>query len=382
MASDLPHQLPAANKTLTAQCLCKAVHFTITLPTSALPLPVHLCHCHICRYTHGTLCVFHAALPAHITPTFIAPSSIESSLTSYIHGPSAASERLFCTTCGCHIGDRDLIPSPSSGIAEWRVATSIFDQHTPSTFQIRSHAFTRGGTAPGLHQWLPTLGARTLNHWDPEPGSTTFPIPPPPPPQPELDPNGNERLRAECHCGGVSFTLPRPYVPGIADDAVLSRYVSREDPRKWLACLDVCDDCRLVDGTHVVGWTFVPLAQLEPTIPADLKFGTMTTFRSSEDVVRTFCGVCGATVFFSCESRTDREDGGRRTVVDVAVGLLRAPEGATAEKWLTWRTGRLAWRESGMRYDGEFTESLEKGLREWGVKRDGKVLGFSIPYED
>src|SRR5438552_3056114 len=42
-------------KTLTAQCFCKSVHYEISLPTSSFPLKVHLCHCSICRHTHGTL---------------------------------------------------------------------------------------------------------------------------------------------------------------------------------------------------------------------------------------------------------------------------------------------------------------------------------------
>ncbi len=79
-------------RTLTAQCYCKSVHFTVTVPASSLPLPVHLCHCPTCRYTHGTPCIFHASLPRGIQPEFVSPSSLASA-TGYTHPNGALSER-------------------------------------------------------------------------------------------------------------------------------------------------------------------------------------------------------------------------------------------------------------------------------------------------
>ncbi|KAK3312264.1 Mss4-like protein [Apodospora peruviana] len=389
MATDLPPEIPTANKTLTAKCYCASVHFTITVPSTSLPLPVHLCHCHICRYTHGTFSVFHAPLPKGTSPVFIAPSSLSSSTTSYVHGPLAASERLFCSTCGCHIGDRDLpsppSPEPSSDNPpeykeeepSWRVATSIFDQHGEDIFQIRTHTFTRNlGSGGSLAKWLPKMGDRAIREWNPElDTSEKFPIPPPQAPATELDDDGKERLKAECHCGGVSFTIPRPNnIPGL--DGLPAKYVSKKENNKWVACLDVCDDCRLVDGTHVIGWTFVPLAELQPHVGRDLKLGTLTTYRSSETATRAFCEKCGATVFFLADNRAPDE---KNAVVDVAVGILRAPEGVAAEEWLTWRTGRVGWMDSGKKFDKVFAESLAKGFGEWGRERYGEDLVFEIP---
>ena len=106
-------------------------------------------------------------------------------------------------------------------------------------------------------------------------------------------------------------------------------------------------------------------------------------------MLRAFCSVCGATVFFSMESRTWRdgsgehvsseEDNQKYMMVDIATGILRAPEGVSAQDWLTWRTGRVGWYESGEGYDAEFAGSLAKGLEDWGLKTYGEVVNFSIP---
>ena len=376
-SSDLLPESPQAMRSLTAHCYCKAVHFTVTIPIASLPLPVHMCHCPVCRHTHGTLCIFHAPLPKGVQPEFISPSSPTSSLTGYKHA-EALCERFFCTTCGCHIGDADLTPDPSTGKPEWRVATSIFSEHGEDTFQIRAHCFTRAAPGGGLYDWLPSMGDRTLNTWNPDPSNTTFP------PgssdidaaKPEFDSSGNERLRAECHCGGVSFTIPRPSISEVVNDAFAAKYVSPLDRDKWVACLDLCDDCRLLDGTHVVGWTFVPLALTEPKISPDLKIGTLKTYESTKGVLRAFCGTCGATVIYSCDERAP-EDG--LQIVDIAVGVLRAPEGALAENWLTWRTGKIAWYPSGERYDEVFAKSLKKGHEEWGLNRYKVSPSFTIP---
>jgi len=364
----------AETKTLTAQCYCKAVHFTVTLPTASLPLKVHLCGCSICRYTHGTLSVFHATLPSGVEPQFVAPSSA-ASLTGYQHAASR-SERFFCTTCGCHIGDAS-IDEDTRG--EWNVASSVFDDHGEANFRITSHCLSAclpgGADAGGFEQLLTHMGDRELKVWNPPADDPEWNMEVVQPAR-EVDAAGNERLRAECHCGGVSFTIPRPTAPAVVDDEYFRGWVSPFDKNKWTANLDVCDDCRLVDGTHVVPWTFVPRALLDPPMPPALApYGTMKAFTSSPGVVRGFCGTCGATVVYSYDDRAPDE---ARAVVDIAVGVLRAPDGVLAEDWLTWRTGRLSWAESGRRYDAVFAKSLEEGFAKWGERRHGKAVDFKL----
>jgi len=56
--------------------------------------------------------------------------------------------------------------------------------------------------------------------------------------------------------------------------------------------------------------------------------------------------------------------------VDVAVGLLDAPEGARAEEWVAWHDERVSFAEMG-RSKG-LVRGLEDGLRRYGIKRGGR----------
>lgn len=372
---------PAATKTLTATCYCKSVQYSIEVPVSKLPLPVHFCHCSVCRYTHGTLCIFHTALPKGTAPKFIAPSSLDN-MTEYIH-PKAQAERLFCSTCGCHMGDRGLdeSPNPDEGLVpnnEWVIATPLFSEHGEDLFRFTKHFFTEGAcrisgkTDQGMFTWLPKIGDVDLNIWNP----------PKQPSEPqdegrEYNEKGEEVLRAECHCGGVSFTFPRPTHPAVKTDSFLSQYVSPTDPNKWIACLDACNHCRLQNGTLVTAWTFIPRALIEPPMPVALApYGTLKTYVSSPGVLRAFCGKCGATVIYSCDERTPTPES---QVVDVSVGLLRAPEGILADEWVTWRAGRISSFESAKEYSGAFVESLDEAHRKWSVEKYGDAPAFVIP---
>ncbi|KAL2862222.1 GFA family protein [Aspergillus lucknowensis] len=350
-------------KTLTASCHCKSVSFTLTLPANILPLNVHLCSCTVCRRTHGAPCSFHAPLPPSIAPEFIAPSSIDN-LTPYKH-PTSQSTRFFCTTCGCHIGDRDHNPG------NWYISVSIFDANASDDeawYFIGSHAFTHSTQDGGISALLPRIEGRDIPVWNPEDDKET----PPTVPDSKLEeetPGRSDSLLAKCHCGGVSFAVSRPRDEYL--DSPRSRgWVPRSHRDKWFASVDVCYDCRLVTGTNAIFWLFVPTDHISPQPPADLIFGSMKAYESSEGTRRTFCGTCGATVFYYCE--------GRPGIVDVATGILRAPEGSMLADWAVWRTARLGWSENALRYDAGFTRGLEEGLKEWGVRMHGETTNFIL----
>ncbi|OQE11543.1 hypothetical protein PENVUL_c002G07766 [Penicillium vulpinum] len=230
----------ADSKTLTAACHCKSIHFAITIPTDALPLKVHICHCSVCRYTHGTPCIFHAPLPAGIAPQFIIPSSIDK-LTLYNHAESQGT-RHFCSTCGCHIGDR------SHDDRSWVLSTAIFTEPNQGLWKMRSHSFTNSSLDGGLSAMLSHIDGHQLEVFNSEtslhaskPGDST-----------RIDTvKTEERLHAECHCGGVSFSIARPRKEFLASPAS-EGWVLPRDTSKWLALLDICDDCRLVDGSNVL----------------------------------------------------------------------------------------------------------------------------------
>lgn len=348
----------ANRKTLTAACHCQSIYFTITIPADALPLKVHICHCSVCRYTHGTPCIFHAPLPAGVIPQFIDPSSIDK-LTPYNHSESQGT-RNFCSTCGCHIGDM------SHDDGSWVISTAIFTKPNQGLWEIRSHAFTNSSLDGGLSAMFSHIGGRQLNVFDPETSldasktedSTRT----------DAVEIGAEKLRAECHCGGVSFSIARPRKEFLARPASEGWILSR-DTSKWLALLDLCDDCRLVDGSNVIAWMFVPVDHISPSPPGDLIIGSSKSYKSSEEVLRTFCGTCGATVFYSC---TDRPG-----IVDVAIGILRAPEGVMIENWALWRR-RISSGDDGLKYDPDFSRALIEGLKVWGSRR-GMPDDFVLP---
>jgi hypothetical protein len=90
------------------------------------------------------------------------------------------------------------------------------------------------------------------------------------------------------------------------------------------------------------------------------------TYQSSENVTRSFCSVCGAIVFFAL---SERDQNSATMLLDVAIGLLDAPEGARAESWLEWWTKRLSFREDAVGRADSLVEGMEKGLREFGERQ-------------
>ena len=358
----------ATKSTLTARCSCGSVHLKLEVPTAKLPLRVHTCSCTICRYTHGTMCIFHFIVPDTIQPEFIAPSS-KDNLTGYKHATSK-SERFFCSKCGCHIGDCSMDDNQ-----QWNFASSIFTDHSEDVFQIKINCLTDCAPGGSVADWLPRIGDRELTTWNPAADDPEWDLSVAESKK-EFDADGNERLRAQCHCGGVSFTIPRPTLAGIKDDPYIKKWISPEDPNKWDAMIDVCNDCRLVDGTHFAAWTFVPGQRLEPPMKHDLSnYQAMKVYHSSPGVYRGFCGTCGATVAYSCDERAPTD---KQAVVDISIGILRAPNDVFAQDWLTWRTSRVGWKDAGMKYDPVFVKSLEEGLAAWGERTHGKVLDIII----
>ncbi|GIJ99604.1 hypothetical protein Aspvir_003605 [Aspergillus viridinutans] len=185
------------SKTLTASCHCRNANFSLTIPKSDLPLKVHVCHCSICRQTHGALCSFHGPVPSGIEPQFIAPSGLEK-LTGYAH-PYSQSTRYFCTNCGCHIGDRD------HDNGDWYISVSVFDANAnEGLWEIGSHAFTNSTRDGGMSELIPQIRGQTVKVWNPQesPASEELPVVPA---------SEDDQLLAQCHCGGVSMTISRPH---------------------------------------------------------------------------------------------------------------------------------------------------------------------------
>jgi hypothetical protein len=245
----------------------------------------------------------------------------------------------------------------------------VFDANAnEGAWEIAQHVYTASAKDGGFAALLPTIAGKEVKVWNPAPSDESGEI------DDALGLSGDtqddhDTLLAKCHCGGVSFNISRPRQEFV-DSPDGEKWVMRSNPTKWLASLDACSDCRLVTGAHVIGWLFVPTDHTSPPLPEDLLVGTSKVYNSSEEVSRTFCGRCGATIFYS--------EVGRPGIVDVAIGILRHKDGVMLDDWALWRTARLAWAENGFKYDEAFTRSLAQGLQEWGRRTHGKVRDFAV----
>jgi len=194
---------------------------------------------------------------------------------------------------------------------------------------------------------------------------------------PESEP---DTLPAHCHCNGVRFRITRPSAVSKNLTSPLPDVLAKTDPAKydpaswWLASPTQylagtcsCESCRLTSGTEVVEWAFVPAANIQIQCPRNLRMGkvkwvefkpgkgigTLKSYQSSEGVTRWFCGKCGCGVFWTGVARPE--------LIDVAVGLFDAEEGARAESWLKWVTERVSFEEEAG--DVDLVDELGKGLR-------------------
>ncbi|KAJ6439848.1 60S ribosomal protein L13 [Purpureocillium lavendulum] len=286
----------------------------------------------------------------------------------YMHD-KALSERLFCSTCGCHVGERVLKPDVKTGKRGWRVASSIFDKQDVVAFEIRTHNFTNSAPGPSLATWLPQIGSCDMHIANK--GRSHNTLPSQSSEEHFRDTNDEVLLEEAVDPFFRRYLQPTP--------GYLGSQTGSTEVLKRVAALCICADCRLVSGAHAVPYTFVPLALLQPPVPDSLEgFGTLRVYRSSERVRRAFCRVCGATVFYAAET-PERMPSREKRVVDIAIGVLRAPEGPVAEDWFLWLTTKLDGLQSGREYDEAFADALGKGLAEWGVRTYGENMDFDIP---
>ena len=352
---------------IDASCHCGA--FSIKIPTrdSSLPLSAHLCHCDTCRRSSGTLCVTY--LPLHDLE-FLPDPSVLDQLTGY--KSSAQVTRWFCSNCGCHA----LWDGPAKD--NWELATGCMAQ-LQGVVELKRHVFIEDTIDGGSSDWI--LGA-SLDRGAAQAGELTTS---------QYDSTGREnvipsaRLHAHCSCGGINMYIARPssssektcapppdvLAPADCGHAKLSAdeaWWLRAEKTKFLGGLCACNSCRLVTGFELIGWAYIPTSDIsldpEGQIPFSREFGTLKAYRSSDDATRRFCSVCGATVFFDGDVRPG--------VVDVAVGLLDAPEGARAGSWLEWATERVSHRKDADPRASGFIETVERHLRLWGKNVQGE----------
>ena len=365
--------------TVEVACLCGGIKETVQLD-STLPAKSITCSCTICRYCTGVL--FISGIPLKGRPTFI------DQLREYRSSEKVS--RYFCPTCGSHMAL--FMTANSSWDVLAGVVERVVDQnHSRARLQqYRQHEFIGDTIDGGISVCLvPVQGEKIPIYMTaPDEGDPVTVVPGRRPSPfvsqsggtasieqssdpPAAEKAGSEKLPASCQCGGVQFNVTRPnerssecsapwpdlIVPsssGHSENPEDVKWWLRAAGSKYLAGTCACQSCRLESGVPIQTWAFVPKVNLQKLDGSRLDFtmGTLKQYNSSPGVYREFCGTCGATIFWHCDERPE--------LIDVSVGVLRAPEGARAETWLEWWTERLSFREEA--FDAQLAEEFEAGL--------------------
>jgi hypothetical protein len=378
-----------STRTLKAACLCGDANHEITLPSKDFPLPCYFCTCDSCRHMTGCLFLSTAWMPSDYEPS----KELLDKLTSFEFTHRVT--QYFCKRCGCQMFDHQNPKRPESK-ANWDIMTGtleVFD----GDLDLKGYEYVHDTVDGGFTDFMSVVKGRTLDRWpyDIE-GESHLPLywrdrkPPKP-----LEPGA--RLEAHCKCNGVRFYIARPSAQSTQasrswpdllipqyeqsenrNDAAHETWWLRANKTKFLAGLCSCNSCRLASGMEITPWAFIPRIDIsldaEGKVPFENTFGTLKTYNSSEGVTRSFCSVCGAIVFFADSERD------KTTLLDVAAGLLSAPEGSRAESWLEWRTERLSLREDAVGRASSLVEGIENGLRvfrEKGLGRHGPAQEVS-----
>ena len=347
--------------TLKISCACRQISGSVSVSSSALPLPFSLCHCDICRHSTGLLGVSRISLAKE-------PSSLEVRGNLKGYESSTYRTRFFCEQCGAFIYDKTTDRDVDG------VYTGVLAGFG-RLVDLKQHEFVADAIDGGLSIWLSDATAWLGQAHKSEQIQHA-------PKNRSVDKTKNvdssTRLPGYCHCGGVQFQMTRPneqstelfspwpdllvpYYSGSSENLGDVKWWLREDGTKYLAGTCACNSCRLASGCDIQAWVFVPKANImQPRGQLlDFKMGTLKQFQSTAGIYREFCSSCGATIFWHCDERPD--------LVDVSIGLLHSESGARAESWLDWWTQRVSFQE--VAPNKALISSLSTGLRIWGEEK-------------
>ena len=329
--------MDASSKTveITAQCLCKAHTFSTRVSESSLPLESTACHCNSCRHATGSLCLVSAIWPQPKENVDIG------GLKSYQFSANVTTR--FCGTCSTPM----FYETPGSP-SELGVFTGALRNIDADLVRITQHIFVGDTLDGGASVWLrkPNPDGKEIPRYREYSEEIPWSLPEAPAHSSGSDAEEiTESLPVSCHCKGVQLLFHQ----GTYASKKREELPWHIDPRnnKHTATFDACNSCRLQFGTDIVYWTYGELVTISqrdggafPRTATELKaavdagdaaIGTLTYYRSSPDVQRYSCKVCSASVFYACDDRPD--------MVDVGIGLLESPDGARAEKYLSWSFG-------------------------------------------
>ncbi|EXJ57624.1 hypothetical protein A1O7_07973 [Cladophialophora yegresii CBS 114405] len=332
-------------------CLCGSIKEAGTLLTSqTLPVENDICHCNTCRYTTGSLGAWYVSLTG---------SPSEESLSNAIaYKTSEKYTRFFCKKCGCNAflrSDRDGSWAACSGVVEMEQTEGMTGRLSvqKNISRVLSHIYVGDGKDGGIAPFLTKLGDRDVPCYNTMPGEDGAEVLKKRElqqlretllhqPASETRDRG-EAIEASCHCGSCQLHIaPPPY-------EVWSNgwYVPKGDHNKYYARFCGCRSCRLTLGFTLQPWTYIPPSQIYTVNDEPIVFGPkarettqiekLKHYQSSEFVLRSFCIVCGATMYYQSFERP--------YIIDVSVGVLRSRFGnIMAGEWLEWDRGIVSKR--------------------------------------
>ncbi|TLD30902.1 hypothetical protein PspLS_01833 [Pyricularia sp. CBS 133598] len=344
--------------TLTASCLCAARTFIVKTPADSLPLDAGCCHCDSCRRLTGNLYSVCAPWPVEPDLSRLRQYDMSPRISTFSCGECGST--LFCQVVGLEwtyvilgVVDAD---DRAAVVAKYGYHMWVGDTlDGGASGWIESNAV--GGE--GIKRWREHRGEELERVWGwdfataQKRGST---VP--------------EKNLIGCHCGGVVLVLRS--ATDLKDERGPVPECVQRGTLRYRAGICACDSCRRASGAEVTPWATVPLSHIEATgaaaFPATIhglrdavdegRFGSLTYFKSSENVERYRCGVCSAGVFWAVHDQPD--------TICVAVGVLQGEGGARKEGLLAWdfKSGVLfkedvagSWREG-------FVDALEQS-KEW-----------------
>lgn len=362
--------------TLTANCLCKTNTFTTQVPKSKLPLEGWACHCDSCRHVTGALFTLDTLWPEPRANVDI------SKLKAYSFSPKY--NILSCPTCSTPMFWVS-IEEPERDLG---IFTATLRNDPGDLVKIGNHIFVGDTKDGGASMWLRksnTDGTEAKRYKESIKVGKDEPADPIPYDWPSSSAFTGSEVKTQgpipiwCKCKGVNLVWePNDYTG--KEESELPWFI---DPttHKALGGFCACESCRLAGGCDVWNWTFTELSRINfadkrpgfPSSSTDLKalvdakdpsIGTLTYYASSPEVQRYFCSHCSATIFYASDDRT--------FMVDIAVGVIEAPDGARAESWLSWAYGgaisHLEENKGGWRYD--LFQRVAGESEDWRVSRN------------
>ncbi|KAF2684277.1 hypothetical protein K458DRAFT_366560 [Lentithecium fluviatile CBS 122367] len=358
--------------TVTAHCLCKANIFTTKVSKSELPLKAMACHCDSCRHLTGALFTVGTRWP---NPS---PNIDISALKTFHFGPSCDTH--FCGTCSTPL----FFTNPKDPNEPLGIATGALENTPEELVKIVHHIFVEDTKDGGASVWMRKVnkdGVEAKRFKERSRGENAEEYPADWPAAETLtgyETRRDESVPIRCKCEGVDLVWHRGNYEGKKKEEL--PWIIDPTTHKSLAGFCACDSCRVSGGIDVCNWAFGELenisfnASANKTFPnnsnelralvdaKDPSIGTLTYYASSPDVQRYFCSNCAACIFYATDDRPQ--------IVDIAVGVLRASDGARAEGFLSWAFGvfsHIGDSKGGWRHG--FFERVAKESDEWREER-------------